>query len=121
MEYPLLSPLKTGLLCRCPRCGRGRVFHGFLDVAPSCPVCGLDLAKVDTGDGPAVFIMFVVGFLVVGLALVVQVRYDPPYWLQLTIWLPAILGLSLGLLRPFKSILLSLQYRHRAAEGRLDE
>lgn len=120
-NYPLISPFKAGLTCRCPRCGKGRVFSGFLKVAPVCNVCGLDLAKVDTGDGPAVFVIMLVGFLVVGLALWVEVKFEPPYWVHFVLWLPTILIACFGLLPPFKATLISLQYRHKAQEGRLDE
>lgn len=119
--YPPISPFKAGLSCRCPRCGEGRIFKGFLDVAPACTACGLDFSKIDTGDGPAVFIIMIVGFLVVGMALWVEVTFEPPYWVHLVLWLPAILIASFGLLRPFKATLLALTYRHRASEGRLDE
>lgn len=120
-KYPLISPFKAGLTCKCPRCGKGRVFSGFLTVAPVCDQCGLDFTKVDTGDGPAVFIIMVVGFLVVGLALWVEVKFGPPYWVHLVLWTPTILIASFGLLRPFKATLIALQYRHKAQEGRLDE
>ena len=63
--YPPLPPTRTGMRGLCPRCGEGRLFRGFLDVQPSCQVCGLDLAFADSGDGPAVFIMMIVGFIVV--------------------------------------------------------
>ncbi len=115
-----VSPIKAGLACRCPRCGEGRVFSGFLDIRSRCSVCGLDLTKVDTGDGPAVFIIMIVGFIVVGLALWTEITFEPPYWVHLVLWLPAILILSFGLLRPFKATLLALQYKHKAAEGTLD-
>ncbi len=112
-----LSPFWTGVRCRCPRCGKGPLFSGFLTVRPVCTTCGLDFAGVDTGDGPAVFVIFAVSIVIVALALWTQATFDPPYWLQLAIWLPAILAASLGLLRPFKGILVALQYRHRLGAG----
>lgn len=112
-----LSPFWTGVRCRCPRCGKGPLFSGFLTVRPVCATCGLDFAGVDTGDGPAVFVIFAVSIVIVALALWTQATFDPPYWLQLAIWLPAILAASLGLLRPFKGILVALQYRHRLGAG----
>jgi len=120
-RYPLLSPWSTGLRCRCPRCGEGRIFRGFLQVRRECESCGLDFSEVDTGDGPAVFVIFVVGFVVVGLAAWVELAYMPPIWVHMLLWIPAIILLSLALLRPFKATLISLQYVHRAREGRLDE
>lgn len=111
--------LRAALLCRCPRCGRGRLFAGFLEPAPACEACGLDYRFVDSGDGPAVFVILIVGFVVVGAALVTEVKYQPPYWVHAVLWLPLILGLSLGLLRPLKALMIGLQYRHKAREGRL--
>ena len=63
-KHPRVSPIAAGLACRCPRCGRGRLFDGYLTVAARCSACGLDLSKADSGDGPAVFIIFILGFLV---------------------------------------------------------
>jgi uncharacterized protein (DUF983 family) len=115
------QPVSVGWRGRCPRCGEGRLFAGFLTVAPSCANCGLDFAFADSGDGPAVFIMMIVGFIVVGLALVVEFTFHPPYWLHALIWVPLVLGLSIGLLRPLKGLMIAQQYRHRAGLGKLDE
>ncbi len=112
------SLLKSALLCRCPRCGEGRLFAGFLDPAPRCEACDLDYRFVDAGDGPAVFVILVVGFVVVAAALVTEVKYAPPYWVHAVLWVPMILILSLGLLRPLKAAMVGLQFRHRAREGR---
>jgi uncharacterized protein (DUF983 family) len=111
---------KAALLGRCPRCGRGSLFSGYLNVAPSCSACGLDYAMFDAGDGPAVFVILIVGAIVAGSALFVEVKYQPPYWLHAVLWLPLILVLSFVMLRLVKSTLLVLQYKHRAGEGRLD-
>jgi uncharacterized protein (DUF983 family) len=107
------SALAAGLACRCPRCGRGRLFKGLLDVAPTCGVCGLDLSAVDSGDGPAVFVILLLGFVVVGLALWVEVRFEPPMWVHLVLWTPLILGGSIGMLRPLKAWMVAQNYRHR--------
>ena len=115
-ENPV-SPLKAGLSCRCPRCGGGKLFAGYLRVAEQCHQCGLDFTKVDSGDGPAVFIILIVGFIIAFSALIVEVKYEPSYWVHMVLWLPTILILSLGLLRPFKAILIVLQYHHKAGEG----
>jgi len=112
-----VSPFIAGIRCRCPRCGDGALFDGFLTVRPVCSACGLDMAAADSGDGPAVFIIFIVGPVVTGLALWVEVTFSPPYWLHLVLWIPAILGGSLALLRPFKATLIALQYRHRASDS----
>jgi uncharacterized protein (DUF983 family) len=109
----------AALLGRCPRCGEGRLFNGYLHIAPRCSACGLDYAMFDAGDGPAVFVILIVGAIVAGSALVVEVKYAPPYWVHAVIWIPLILILSSSLLRLMKSLLLVLQYKHKAGEGRL--
>ncbi|MFQ5783553.1 MAG: DUF983 domain-containing protein [Alphaproteobacteria bacterium] len=119
--YGDVSPFRAGFGCRCPRCGRGRLFKGFLDIAETCAVCGLDLTRQDSGDGPAVFVILILGFVIVGLALVVEVNFSPPLWLHLLLWFPLILGGSIGLLRPFKATLVALQYRHRVQFDSDDE
>ena len=110
------SPLAAGLGGHCPRCGQGRLFRGFLNVAPRCEACGLDLSAQDSGDGPAAFIILIVGFVIVGAALVVEIRYAWPIWLHLLVWLPLTVLGCLALMRPFKGILIALQYRHRRHE-----
>lgn len=117
--YPLVSPFRAGLTCSCPRCGEGRLFSGFLTLARRCRVCGLGFGFADSGDGPAVFIILIAGFIVVSAALIVEVLYQPPYWVHAALWLPLTALLALGLLRPFKAIIIALQYRHKAEEGRL--
>ena len=112
---PPVSVLKAGLLFRCPRCGRGKLFAGYLRVATRCGACSLDLQKHDSGDGPAVFVMFVVGGVVVALAFWLEFTHAPPYWLHAVLWLPAVSIGSLILLRPAKAVLIALQYRHGAA------
>lgn len=106
---------------RCPRCGEGRLFSGFLDLAKRCAACGYDFRKADPGDGPAVFVILIAGFLVVGLAVIVEVLYRPPYWLHAVLWIPLVLASTLGLLRPLKGVLVALQFHHKAAPGRLDK
>jgi uncharacterized protein (DUF983 family) len=114
---PYPSPIRTGLACKCPRCARGPLYSGFLTVAERCSVCGLDLEKADSGDGPAVFIIFILGILVVPLALLLEAKVEPPMWLHVLIWPVVILGAALGLLRPIKGVLISLQYRNRASDS----
>lgn len=118
--YPPLSSVQVGLKACCPRCGEGKLFAGFLTVPPACAVCGLDYAFADAGDGPAVFIMMIAGFLVVGLALFVEVTFQPPYWVHAVLWIPLTLFLTIGLLRPLKGWLIAQQYKHKAREGRLE-
>ncbi|HEY2891321.1 MAG TPA: DUF983 domain-containing protein [Dongiaceae bacterium] len=113
-----MSVLSTGLACRCPRCGRGRLFAGFLKVTPTCPQCGLDLSAADSADGPAVFIIFIVGALVVPLALLMEAWFSPPIWVHMVVWGPVILGVSIALLRPAKAIMIAIQYKHQSGESR---
>ena len=115
------SPVSAGLRGRCPRCGEGHLFNGFLETAPVCDVCGLDYKFIDSGDGPAVFVIMIVGFIVVGAALYTEVKYQPPMWVHAAIWLPMILGLSLGMLRPLKGAMIALQYQNRASQGELED
>ncbi|MDA0220298.1 MAG: DUF983 domain-containing protein [Proteobacteria bacterium] len=114
-HHGTVSPISAGLRCRCPRCGEGRLFSGFLTIAPSCGVCGLTLAHEDAGDGPAVFVILIYGFLMAGLAAWVELSYEPPFWVHAVIFVPLILGGSALLLRPFKATLVALQYKHRVA------
>jgi uncharacterized protein (DUF983 family) len=113
-------PVLAGLAGRCPRCGKGKMFAGFLRLKPACETCGLDYSFVDAGDGPAVFVILIAGFIVVGAALVVETLYQPPFWLHAVMWLPLILITTLAPLRAMKGVLIALQYHHKAAEGRLE-
>jgi uncharacterized protein (DUF983 family) len=113
------NPILTGLAGRCPRCGKGRMFAGFIRLKPVCEACGLDYAFADAGDGPAVFVIMIAGFVVVGSALVVEMRYAPPLWVHAALWLPLILLTTLVPLRGIKGVLIALQFHHKAAEGRL--
>lgn len=115
------STLASALLGRCPRCGEGPLFAGYLHVASRCDRCGLEYAMFDVGDGASVFVILIVGFIVVGAALGVEVTWSPPYWVHAVLWIPAIAILTLGGLRLAKSTLMVLQYKHQAHEGRLAE
>ena len=118
-DYPPISPVSVGVAGRCPRCGDGPLFAGFINVAPRCEACGLDYGFADAGDGPAVFVTLFAGFAVLGLALWVEIAYQPPIWVHMVIFLPLTLIVCLGLLRPFKGLLIALQYRNKAELGRL--
>jgi uncharacterized protein (DUF983 family) len=113
------SPMLTGLKGCCPRCGSGPLFAGFLRLRPSCEACGLDYAFADSGDGPAFFVMSIVGIVVVALALWVEFAYEPPLWLHMVLWSGLSVVLSLALVRPAKGLMVALQYHHKAEEGRL--
>jgi uncharacterized protein (DUF983 family) len=116
---PRPVPIARGLLGRCPRCGKGKMFDGFLTVRPTCSTCGLDYSFADAGDGPAVFVILIGGAIVVFAALITEVVYQPPYWLHAALWLPLILLVTLLPLRMVKGLLIALQYHHKAAPGRL--
>ena len=107
--------LTNALKCRCPACGRGRVYDHLLRMSTrdSCPVCGHDFAKSDTADGPAVFLIFVLGFVLVPLAIWFEVSLSPPLWLHGVLWTSVALGLTLGMLKPVKAYVLALQYVYR--------
>ncbi len=114
--FPPLSPVATGLAGACPRCGEGRLYDGFISLKPACSACGLDYDFADAGDGPAVFVILIAGFLVVGLALFVEVKYEPPLWLHLAVFLPLTLIVCLGMLRPLKAMFIAAQFQKRAGQ-----
>ncbi len=118
---PAPLPIARGLRGRCPRCGEGKLFQGFLGLRAKCERCGLDYSFADAGDGPAVFVILIGGFIVVFAALLVEVLYQPPYWVHAVLWLPLILLVTLAPLRLIKGLLIALQYHHKAAEGRLEK
>lgn len=116
-----VDPVKAGLSGRCPRCGEGRLFKGFLAVGERCGNCRLDYSFADAGDGPAVFVILIIGFIVVGLALWMEVSLNPPLWVHFLLWVPLTLVLALTALRIIKGLLIVLQYRNKAAEGRIED
>ena len=115
-DFAPVPPAAAALGGRCPHCGQGRLFKGFLDVAPACEVCGLDFAFADSGDGPAVFVSFAALVVVVGAALLLDAMFDMPMWLIMLIIVPLSLVLCLGLLRPAKGLMIGLQYKHKAGQ-----
>lgn len=109
------SLLRQSLRCQCPRCGQGDLYKpGFtMTVREICESCGLKLAEQDSGDGPAVFLIFILGFSLVPLALLLEWAAHPPLWLHVVLWTIVALGATLGSLRPLKSYIIALQYKHR--------
>ena len=115
--YGDVSPVSAGIAGKCPRCGRGRLFDGYLKVARECQSCGQSFAFADAGDGAAWFVMLIAGVTAVGLALWVEVVWQPSYWIHALIALPAAVILPIVLLRPIKGILLCQQFKTKAAPG----
>ncbi len=119
-HFPPVDPVMTGIKGLCPRCGQGKLFDGFLKVKPACASCDLDYKFADAGDGPVVFVILIVGFIVVGAALWAEVNFNPPLWLHFILWIPLAVIFSLGLTRMLKGILINLQYRNNARSGEID-
>jgi uncharacterized protein (DUF983 family) len=113
------GPAAVALKGLCPRCGERTLFAGLVAFAPKCRACGLDLAGFNVGDGPAAFLIFIVGGIVVALAIWVELAFSPPFWVHILLWVPLTTTLTIGLLRLSKGLLLALEYRHRAREGRI--
>jgi uncharacterized protein (DUF983 family) len=115
------SAWAAGLRLRCPQCGVGEVFQGYLRFRDHCRACGADFKAADAGDGPAVFIILIVGAIVTPLLIVLQFGLDLPGWLALTLTMLAAVALCLALLPPFKSLLFALQWKHKAREATLED
>ena len=115
--YPGLSPLKTGIAGTCPRCGRGKLFDGYLTVAQTCTSCGLSFEFADGGDGAAWFVMLFVCIAGVGSILGIEAAYAPPWWVHVLIAIPVLIVMPMLLLRPVKGMLLAQQWKTGAREG----
>jgi uncharacterized protein (DUF983 family) len=113
---PLVS---AAIEARCPRCNTGPLFDGWVKFAPRCRSCALDLSAFNVGDGPAAFLILIVGGLVTALALMLQLSADPPFWVHILLWVPLTTALVVLCLRVSKAALLILEYRNRAREGRI--
>ena len=113
-----IDPIRAGLLCRCPNCGKGPLVAGFLQVVRRCDVCSFDFTRLNTGDGAAVFVMQAAGAPVVFTALFVQIVWSPPVWAVAAAALPLVAGLSLALMRPGKGVMIALQMRNGAGQAR---
>ena len=111
------APLwQAALRCRCPRCGVGRLYDGLLTVRPACTECGLDLTEVDTGDGAASAVIFVLGAVIMGAVFFVEFRFNPPAWVHLLLWPTITIPLAILMMRPLKAALIMQHYRHRVSE-----
>lgn len=111
-----LPPVQTGLKGRCPICGEGNLFSGFLEFASYCEVCHADFSIEDAGDGPTVFVIFIVGIFIVPMALAFSMILNAPMWLTFVIWIPIIVIACLILLRLLRGVMFNLQWKHDALE-----
>lgn len=112
-----VSSLGVALSHRCPACGAGKLYRNVLNLHERCSACGLDFTKHDVGDGPAFFAITLLGFVVVGLALGLEVWVRPPYWVHGVSVLLSLLILTPLSLRFFKSYLIALKYKHHWSQG----
>ena len=103
----------------CPRCGAKSLYGSLLGFAPRCPFCDLDFGQFNVGDGPAAFLILIVGALVTIGAVMLQLSTEPPFWVHILIWTPLSGFLVIALLRIAKAALVTLEYKNRAREGRL--
>ena len=115
------SAVNVGLRNCCPRCGEGKLFTSVLKPAQSCMNCDLDYGFIDAGDGPAVFVILIIGFLVTAMAMALETAIAPPIWLHMIIFIPVIFALSIWGLQFSKGILIALQYQTKAQEGELQQ
>ena len=119
MTNPELSTAHLALRGGCPKCGEATLFAGIVRFAAKCSKCHLDFTQFNVGDGPAAFLILIVGAIISALAITVELTFDPPFWVHPLLWIPLTLALVLGLLRIAKAALLVLEYRNRAREGKL--
>ena len=112
-------PLAAALNCCCPRCGKGKLFVNLLNVRDRCDACGLDYKFVETGDGPAVFAIFILGFLCLGGALIAEFKFGVPWWMHVLLWGVLTPLVAILLLRFLKALLIALQFKNKIEDGRL--
>lgn len=109
----------AALFALCPRCGARGLFEGLARFTPRCSACGLDIDQFNVGDGPAAFLTLIIGALVTGLAIWIEVAFAPPMWVHALLWLPLTFGAVLWGLRAGKAALLAAEFQKDAGEGRL--
>jgi uncharacterized protein (DUF983 family) len=114
-------PAEVALRGLCPRCGSRTLFDGLVAFAPRCRACGLDFTAYNVGDGPAAFLILIVGALITGLAIALELAAEPSIWVHILLWLPVTLAAVLGSLRIAKAALIALEHRNGAREGRISD
>ncbi|MEG3145630.1 DUF983 domain-containing protein [Sphingomonas sp. RT2P30] len=114
-------PVQAAVRGLCPRCGAPALFAGMIAFAPKCRDCGLDFGMFNVGDGPAAFLTLILGTIIVGLAVWLQLAFDPPLWVQMVVWIPVALALTIAALRIAKAALIGAEYRNAAREGRISD
>ena len=120
-SYPSIPTVDVGFKSCCPRCGQGKLYDGLLEPAKKCNACDLDFSFIDAGDGPAIFVIMILGFVVLGLALIVDNAFMPPVWVHVMLWLPLISIAGIYAMRVIKGMLIAQQFTHNARQGELDE
>lgn len=117
----VVDPATAAMRGRCPRCGEGQLFNSFVNLNEKCGACGQSFAFADAGDGPAVFVILIAGFIMVGLMFWVEQAYQPPIWVHMAVFLPLTAIVCLGMIRPLKGLLIGLQFKNKAELGRLEK
>ena len=118
-RWAKLDPIRTGPLGRCPRCGKGHMFQGFIKLSKACEICGLDFSYADPADGPAFFVQMFTCVPAVIFALLLAIFASPPVWVHLLTSLPLLLATTVLPIRPLKGWLVASQFYFKAQEGRL--
>ncbi len=116
-----VSPLSAGWKCRCPECGEGQLYRGYLEMNDKCAACSADFTIADSGDGPAFFVMFTALIFLAPAAMIFELAFSPPRWVHIVIWIPVVFAFCMALLRPFKAILFAMQWKHKAEEARFED
>jgi uncharacterized protein (DUF983 family) len=117
-----VSPFMAAVKCVCPVCGKGKLFTGGLLVpGKQCDHCGEDFTKIDSGDGPAIFVMFILGFVLTILALILHLLFEPPLWVHTIIWTLGTVAGTIYLVRAMKALMIALQFKYKAEEAKLED
>lgn len=118
-EATAQQALQRGLAGRCPHCGRGRLFSGYLKVVDACRSCGAPFHTENSGDGAAAFLTLAIGAIAVPMVLLIEFGLQWPIWINIPLTCLVATGLVVGLLPPSKGALIALELHHGAQEGRL--